>query len=470
MKRIGRRLLNCVFVAGLVTLPALSRGQSPVLLPHFTAVPQSVNYRPSLFPEHKRFFGIPFLSNVNTQWINSSFDYTAAHTLTDTGAFLDLDVLVRDIRPENTLGAETDMELFSFGLGRQNDFFSFNLSHRSTSIFRYTDDFINLLYKGNGPFIGESIDLSANSLQATQFMEIGVGYNRKLNAKWSFGVRVKRLYGMDNVSTDFSQLSVTTDPDDYTLQVNAGASVNSSSPLLDGNSADVTGSFGSLTRYMFNGNNGGWAVNGGVAFMPDDRWTVTLDALDIGQITWKESPTNYRMRKGLYSFSGIGLEQLINDDANSDDYLDSLGNTFNIEETNDRYTTVLNAKVMLTGQYRIAEGTYGILSLRGMTVADEIIPSYTLILRKDLGRRFAVAANFARQYNAVNTVGAGVYLRLGTFNFFVISDNLPGTIFPVDSRIAHLNFGLSFSQLRAIKKAKAKKPEVPERNDGIERY
>lgn len=468
--KIGGILFNRILIAGLVILPMFAGAQSPVLLPHFTAVPQSINYRPSLFPEHKRFFGIPFLSNVNAQWINSSFDYTAAHTLTDTGAFLDLDVLVRDIKPKNTLGVETDIELLSFGFGRQNDFFSFNLSHRSTSIFRYTDDFINLLYQGNGAFIGESLDLSNNSFQATQFMEIGVGYNRKLNEKWSFGVRLKRLYGMDNVSTDFSQLSVTTSPDDYTLQVNADAAVNSSSPLLDGNTNNITGSFGSLTRYMFNGDNGGWAVNGGVAFIPNERCTITLDALDLGQITWKESPTNYRMRKGLYSFSGIGLEQLINDDANSDDYLDSLGNTFNIEETNDRYTTALNAKVMLTGQYRISEGTYGILSLRGMTVADEIIPSFTVMLRKDLGRRFAVAANFARQYNSINTVGAGVYLRLGTFNFFVISDNLPGTFFPLDSRMAHLNFGLSFSQLRAIKKVKVKKTEVPEKKDEIERY
>ena len=468
-----RKLLNIISGAAMVllfSLPSKVVGQGPVLLPHISAIPQSISYRPSLFPEHKRFFGVPFLSNMNVQWSNSSFDYTSAHTLTDTGAFLDLDVLIRDVKAKNTLGAETDIELLSFGFGGQKNFFSFNLSHRSMSLFRYTDDFINLLYEGNGMFIGQSVDLSANTFQAMQCMEIGVGYNRKLNNKWSVGIRLKRLYGMDNVSTDFSKLSVSTAVDDYTLQLNADAAVNSSSPLLDGNTDEVTGSLGAITRYMFNGKNGGWALNGGVAFLPNDRWTVTLDALDFGSITWRDAPVNYRMRQGTYSFQGIGLEQLINDDADSDDYLDSLENTFNIEETNDKFTTSLHGKLMLTGQYRIAEGTYGIVALRGMMVSEELIPSYVIMLRKDLGRRFAIAANYARQYNSINTFGAGIYLRLGSFNFFVLSDNLPGTIFPLDSRVSQVSFGLSFSQLRAIKKVKAKKQEVPEKNDVIERY
>ena len=464
------RIKNQFALLLLVLLSTIAQGQSSTILPFTSAVPQSVVYRPSLFSEHKRFFGIPFLSNTNIQWTNSALNYTGAHTLTDTGAYLDLNVLLRDIKPINTLAVESDIEFLSFGFGGTKDFFSFNMTHRSTTLFRFTDDFINLLYQGNGLYVGESVDLSKNSLQASHFMEIGFGYNRKFNEKWSAGIRVKRLLGIDNVSTDFSQLTATTAPDDYTLLLNSNAVVNTSSVWLNDNDNQPSGSFGSISRYLFSSGNGGWALNAGVSFVPSDRWTVTFDALDFGKITWKNSPANYRLQDGEYTFSGIGLEQLINDNADSDDYLDSLGNTFNVQETNTKYTTQLNGKLMLTGQYRIAEGTYGILALRSMMVAEEMIPSAVLMVRKDLGRRFTIAANYSRQYNSINAIGAGVYLRLGTFNFFVSSDNLPGTIFPLDSRTSQVSFGLSVSQLRAIKKPKQKKQENQENKDVIERY
>ncbi|MEY4595576.1 MAG: hypothetical protein RIQ47_1986, partial [Bacteroidota bacterium] len=130
------RIKNQFALLLLVLLSTIAQGQSSTILPFTSAVPQSVVYRPSLFSEHKRFFGIPFLSNTNIQWTNSALNYTGAHTLTDTGAYLDLNVLLRDIKPINTLAVESDIEFLSFGFGGTKDFFSFNMTHRSTTLFR----------------------------------------------------------------------------------------------------------------------------------------------------------------------------------------------------------------------------------------------------------------------------------------------------------------------------------------------
>jgi hypothetical protein len=182
--------------------------------------------------------------------------------------------------------------------------------------------------------------------------------------------------------------------------------------------------------------------------------SFSFDALDLGSINWNSNPINLKLQNGSYTFSGVGFGQFFGDGGDSSvDYIDSLGHSFPTVETKEAYTTSLPATLILNTQYQLAKHTYASLMLRGLFFQQEFIPSGAVMLRQDLGKHIALDVNYSRQYGNYNAFGAGVDFQLGAFNFFILSDNLLGTIQPLHGKSVHVNMGFSLCFLPKAKKA-----------------
>lgn len=399
----------------------------------------SVIYRPSVFPQNKFFLGVPLISNLNVGFTHDGLDFFGARTQTDSGIVLDMNKLMEGLEKQNTIALEYSMDVLSYGFRIKKSYFSINVSHRVPIIFRYSGDFLKMLYYGNGAYIGQTMDFSKTYLSATNYWEIGVGFNRKITDKLSAGIRVRRLFGLDNISTDINTLKATTSTENFAMQLESDMVINSSSPM------NQPGGFGSLTDfkgYLLTTRNWGMAFNAGVAYQYNDKLLFSMDALDWGDITWRNNTSNNKLVNGTYTFSGVGMGQMFNSSDTSVNYIDSLANSFKSVDTKEQYVTPLPGKLMFCTEYQFAKKLYASLMLRGMFLPNEMIPGGAIMIRKDFGKHLSLDVNYSRQYNSYNSIGAGASLRMGTTNLFVFSDNLPGTIFPTKGKSVHVNFGL----------------------------
>lgn len=464
--RISLYLISASFI-----IAAPSSAQPGFLIPFMPEVGTSIQYRPSVLPTNSYFFSLPVLPVTDTRIVNSGLDYQEAHMVTSSGMYLNLDKLFAKLQPMNTLGVNQQLDVVDIGIKAGKGYFSMNLSHRFDFTFLYTDDFMNLLYKGNGTYIGENVNLSRCGLDASHYWDIGFGYTRKLNDHFTAGFRVKRLIGLDNISTSIQSLTATTMENDYTLQLSSNTVVNTCSPLLGNNgpAADLNGISG-ISDYLMGSGNGGWGANIGLSYQPFEKLVLSFDALDIGKITWKSVPVNYHLDRGVYSFSGVSLNQLLSQDVDSVSYLDSLASSFPTTETNQRYTTTLPSTLMLSTQYSLTASTVATLSFRGTLFQQQFLPSFMMMLHQRIGNFFAVSMNYSYQYNHVSSIGAGAYLRIGVVNLFLLTDNLTGTLYPLSGKTSHINFGILFGS--PVKAKKQRAPKAFEKNppEPQERY
>ena len=434
-------------------------------LPFIPEIPQSLIFRPSAFPQNKLYIGIPFLSNLNVGFVNNGLNYHDAYSKTATGAYIDLAILMNQLNSKNILSLEYNFDIISLGYKLKKSYLSFNMSEKGAALFHYSDNLMNFIYKGNGAYIGQTVNLNSSGFDASNYWEFGLGLTRQVSDKLTAGIRVRRIYGLDNVSSSSTNLEVTTDPTDYTITLASDLVINTSGILNNsGGFKTAFKSSNSTINYLFNTKNGGWAINLGVSYSLSKKWIVSADAIDIGSIHWINIPTNYKLSGGNYSYSGVSLEQLLNQSSTSIDYLDSLKDSFRTEKTKESYSTSLHSKLILSSQYQIAAATYGTFSFRSLFFQNESFPSFSLMIRQKIKKHITIDLNYTRQFTNFSTFGGGLVLQFGGFNFFVLSDNLIGTIDPSGSKLAHLNVGFNLCW------GPTKKSKIFKKDPAIERY
>jgi len=464
-KKIFKRSLKLPALlcgGALILFQSELHAQANTQLPYIPEIAQSIIYRPSIFPKNIYYFGMPFISDVNINLTNDGLNYLEAHSKQNENAYINVPTLLDNLNANNTLALDYSLDLLSFGFRSNKNYFSFNLTERLPILFQYSDDLMNLLYKGNAAFLGQTIDYADCKLDASHFWEIGFGMTRQINKLWSAGVRIKRLYGIENISSKSSKLSAYTDATNYKLQLESDLVINASSPINNPDGYSST----SMQSYLTNTDNGGWAANFGVSFNMNEKWVFSFDALDIGKITWNTAPINSHLDNGIYSFSGVGLDEFLHSTSDTIDFLDSLENSFKPVKTYNSYSTSLASRYILCADHKLGKKTFATLALRGTYFQGEILPSATLLVRHKLGTHISLDLNFARQYDNIYSFGGGLVMQLQTLNFFILSDNLFGTIQPLSGKLTHLNFGLNFCWL----KKGVKSPPKKDKTEDIERY
>jgi hypothetical protein len=291
------------------------------------------------------------------------------------------------------------------------------------------------LFQGNGAFIGQQIDLKRLSFDATHYREYGIGWTRALSKKVTIGGRIKYLYGMENFSSGKSNLSFYTAPDDYSLQLTSGYTVNSS---VSGN--DSTGNGG---NYMFGLKNTGFAFDMGVTYFYTDRWKFNASIVDLGSIRWKSNVKNYVTADGSYSFNGIDINEFMSDSSSMDNMTDSLSNSFEPKETYDPYSTSIPTHVAMNFAYMLDQKMSATALLHATIFRETVQPTFTLGLNRRITNHFSASITYSMINHHINNLGAGMAVNMGAFQFYVISDNWIGTINPLSGNTLNAKFGFN---------------------------
>ncbi len=436
-----------------------SVAQQDLTLYNMFDIGQYTRVNPSQMPVNRYYIGLPALSSNYLLISNSSFNYHDFYKLrSDDSVTIDIDNVVRKLRNNNFLKVNASIDILSFGVKVKRNYFTVNITEHVNFAFLYSKDLINLIDKGNGPFIGQSLDFSKTGFDATHYRDYGIGWTYEVNEKWTTGIRLKYLYGMENYSSSTGDLGFYTASDDYSLEVPTDVIIRTSSP--DNNDEgyeqfDTTDSkvqAKNIKKYLLNRNNKGFGADIGATYSYNDNWKFSLSVVNLGYIKWKEDVKNYKTAAGKYEFSGVDLKNFINDtNANVESVLDSLSDTFNTSEFSDAYTSYLPAHLYLGANYKINDKSFAGGLIHAEFFKKTIQPTVTLSYNLKVGRHLSTSLSYSYMNHNFANIGAGFTVSAGAVQLYTVTDNVIGLVAPLDSRNSHVHFGINLILGRPFK-------------------
>jgi len=468
MKKI---IILCLLLSSSISLLA----QQDLTLYNIPNISQSSRVNPSLAPVNKFYIGLPVISSVYFNLSNSSFKYHDFYTLrADDSVVIDLDNTIKKLRKTNFLKTSFNTDLISFGFKMKKSYFTVNVTEHVNFAFLYSRDLINLIDKGNGPYIGQQLDFKKTGFDATHYRDYSIGWAYEVNEKWRTGIRIKYLYGMENYSTTAGSFGFYTASDDYSLEVPSDIIVHSSSPdnseegyeQFDTSDSGVRSK--NIKQYLFNRNNKGFAADLGASYQHDEKWNFSLSVIDLGYIKWKDDVKNYKTAAGKYEFSGIDLIRFINDtSANLEAVLDSISETFNTSENNESYTSYLPLHVYLGANYRLNDNSFAGGLIHTEFFKKTVQPTVTLSYNLQVGRHLTTSLSYSYMNHTFDNVGLGLAVNVGALQLYTVTDNVIGLIAPLDARNTQIHFGFNLIFGRPFKdkdkdKVRDKKDACPD--------
>jgi hypothetical protein len=279
----------------------------------------------------------------------------------------------------------------------------------------------------------------------------------------TIGAKAKVLFGIGDLSTINSDLTVSTSEDFWNIQSNMR--FNASLPFADvtydedGMIEDVVikeelenPNFSTISKYMLNTNNLGFGVDLGLEYRPIDPLQISLSLVDLGYIKWKDGVQQVDY-KTEYAFIGGEFNPFdLSEDYSFEDYLDSTLSQmadslqgFLQFTPGGAYSKRLNTKLYAGASFYLTPKiNFGLLSrtdfLKGK-VAEQVTASANF----SAGRILNLTLSYSYMNAYFKNIGAGLSINAGPINLYLVSDNALNAIFwPEEARSVNLWFGMNF--------------------------
>jgi len=457
-----KKIIGIVFI--LIFFGLNIKAQNDVSIHLMQIVPQSVYTNPSFCPQAKVYVGFPALSSIYFGLSHSGFAYRdLVKKRSDDSLYLDVDNMLEKMGKRNFLSFNLNYELMGFGFKIKKNYFTFSATEKIITRLAYPKDLYSLMWKGNTQFLDKPADFSGIGVNFMHYREFAIGYNRQIMDNLTLGIRAKALFGLSNVWTEKSNITLSTDPNTYDLTARSHIIINTSLPetVYDNLSGDTAPADFDFADYAFNTSNSGFAFDIGGTYKINDKFTVAASVLDIGKIKWTTGTRNFISNDVSFTFEGIDLNDFFGEKDSTDPdgveiLLDSLGKTFEIKETSNTYSNWLPPMIYLTGMYNLTDKDKIGALLKADIFNGGIHPTVTLSYNKRFLNMFHAVGTYSVMNRSFLNVGFGLALQLTAFQFYVFNDNIYGLFFPTSARNTNIHFGFNF-----LFGYKVKPPEAP---------
>ncbi|NOY38411.1 MAG: hypothetical protein GXO83_12670 [Chlorobi bacterium] len=465
-----RNNLRYFFLSLLLSgfLIAVNGQQSQTL--YFMRLPQSNFMNPALTPACGVYIDFPVIGSTDFTVRNNSLTFSDI-IFPGTGASADslitilhpdynIDDFLAKLNNNNLFSADVNTNLFSLGFRVGKSMIHFNIFEKVETSIGIPGDLLTLLFKGNESFVGNQANLNPLSFDLSWYRSYGLGISQEVFPGFRVGFRGHLLAGMANVSLKNSDLSLNVDETDFSHKLGADLSLNISGPVTfvkdsAGNIQDVRIQDGIdqpsfFVPYLLSFKNPGFAGDFGVEYTFMDKIKLSASIVDLGFIYWQRDVSNL-VSKGEFTFNGIDASPAFNvNDTNTIDdvvnsLLDSLQQIFTPVEQSTAYFTSLNPKIYVGGSYSFAEHfSLGILS-RTEIANKKLLQSFTFSANAGLGRFLTTSISYTLANNSYKNIGAGLSLRGGPFQLYVLTDYGLGALYPDETKALNVWFGLNFT-------------------------
>lgn len=455
-------------IALLIT--CLSFSQNKQILYGFNDIPQSLLQNPGARVSNDWYVGIPLLSHIHVNF--GSSELTVYDLFADDNRdFNDkLRQAVFSMKPNDFFTFNQQLEIFSGGFAygdsfQKNKYISFGFYEELDFIGYFPQDYAILaldgnLNKTNRLFRADHLNFSAELISV-----LHVGFNKKVNEKFTYGFRGKIYSSIANVNSVNNKGSFVTVPGEDNLlrhifELDGGVRTSGLASLLDEDSSEDDVS--ALRKSILFGGNLGLGLDVGFTYQMNDQWYFDASLIDVGFISHKKDVENYEI-KGDYVYEGI--DPLFPDasgrSANSywSEIEDEFEDLFTADTTTTKYTTMRPIKLNASLNYafgkkeieecncvnedsgylnRVGAQLYAIARPKGPQVA------FTAYYYRRLFKGLEAKATYTLDSYSFNNIGLGVSANLGGLNIYAMADNFLNFKNIYDAQSVSLQLGINY--------------------------
>jgi hypothetical protein len=418
----------CILVVLLFSSSVLF-AQRDLTIHFLNKINQSNYSNPAFIPENNFSIGLPFISAISGDFSNSGFKLRdVLERGSDDSIHLssNLKNLINNVlEPRNYLTADLSTDLLAAKFKIKGLYFGINVTEHFSFHLDYPQDFAKLFLLGNGAFVDSKTDAEIGvKMNNMHYREYGLSGALKVK-KFTFGARLKLLTGFSDISTEKSDISIHTDPNDYSITTKADVLINTTMPegiTIDPDSGFKVAGF-SPSKYAFNFKNKGFGADLGATFELNSKITFNASIVDLGFIKWTSNVSNYQSSVNPAPFSGVPISAFSNGTA----FVDTLKKRFGMVQTHNTYTTTLTPKVYLSGTFKITD-------------KDKV---GVLIYSEYYNRTHTGGLTYSIFNNNFINIGLGTGFKMGPVQIYTVQDNILGFILPKSSNNINFRFGMN---------------------------
>jgi hypothetical protein len=461
------KLTKILFVIGCLGFVSAA-AQPDFTLPSLRRTYQSTYVNPAFMPKYKYSIGLPVVSNFYINQTRRGFTLKdVTESITDSG-IVDLNTFYNKIEGDAiavSTTVNTDIFHLSFPIGKFQ--IGFNSTLKAQTNQAISKDFIGFMTSGNSYFKGQTLDFKAFEISSFNYLENGLSVARKFG-KLSLGVRVKYLQGIAVVQTQDLRFGIYTpesplDP----LVVKSGGTINTAGLPLFTDSVEGMESSESTSlkdfdaAYLYSASNRGFAFDFGFTYEVLPFLTVHGSVVDLGGITWRGTPYNYKLQNSDVQFDGLNDAQLKSGEAQqafTDSLLDVLGKP---TVSTNSFTTKLNARYTAGADINVTKRDVVGFLFQGQQTINAFLPAYTFSYTHRFGRGWEISSNYSIYNKQYANIGVGTAMKFGPVQWYIMTDDIMLFISPDTRNNLYFRTGINlvFGDVGRIaaKEEKAKK-------------
>jgi hypothetical protein len=453
--------MNRIFSILLMLFTVVLTSQNKQILYGFDNIPQTLLLNPGAKTNYKYHVGVPLLSGISVQANMSGF--TIADLFRDDNVDFNtkLDNVLNQLDNNDYIALNTQVEFINAGYQMNDkDYLSVGFYTEVDAFSTIPRDFLELLRDGNAPNLNRSFLFSRFSTKADVLGVLHAGISRKINERFTAGVRLKIYSGSLNVLTNDNQGSFTT-----RLGTNGIYEHTLSGLDLAGYSSGFYGSdnefdieVSDVLSKTFLGPNLGLGIDIGFTYQMDEQTEFSASLLDIGFINYSDQLRNGAVT-GDYVFSGIEFQY----DGSNPNYWQDLND--DISASVPRSENKESYSVMRPMKFNAALHHYFGKSRREESCSDISYHSYydnavgaqLYSVIRPIGPQFAFTGFYQRKFSeklssrvtytvddfSYTNFGIGISAHIWKVNLYGAVDNIFNLSDIADANSASVQFGIN---------------------------
>lgn len=421
----------------------ISQAQDQLMLYNFIGLPQSTEVNLSALPNNRWHVGLPVLSAFRGSIYNSGFTYNQLFVRgADDSVRFNLGNAAQAMEDKNQLLLQMNTDWISFGLRTKRSYIYASITEHVNAQLAYPRGLASLIWNGNAMNMGQPQELGMQ-LNATHYRSMNLYYARQITPDLTIGVRVRRLYGMENISMRQGSVTLATDPQTFDLKGSSNIDIQASG--LD--KVDV--SRANILNYLLKKGNNGWGLDLGASYRLKNRWLFSASIVDLGYIRWVDQTHRFASRNSSasYTFSGLPLSQVIGDSTTINKAfnatLDSLKQSFGLAESRGTYRTVLSPQIFLSTRFMFNDFHFLSLTMQGRDDYGLKTGAVSLGYNVPLTASLDIGANYSIGSRSKHNIGVGLISYGANNSFYIMTDNLLGAIRYGSAKNINFRIGLN---------------------------
>lgn len=457
----------------LMLVSRIGYAQNKQILYGFTDTPQALLLNPGGNINNKGYFGIPLVSHIHFNAGSSKvsvFDFFANDGRNFNLKFREtVNTLTANDFTTITQQLEIISGGFAFGPSYQkNEYISFGLYQEFDFISYFPKDYVVLALEGNQSNIGRPFKLDHLNLNVDVLTVLHLGYNKKVNEKFTFGVRGKIYSSVFNINSTNNRGAFTTvegENNTYNHIFNLDLALRSSgvANLFSDENDDFSEDIKTIRKRLLFGENLGLGLDVGFTKQINKQLYWDASVLDLGFIRHSKNIENYEL-KDEFTFEGVDpLFPESQDNESADDFWSEIEeefeDLFEIDTTQTKYTVWRPVKLNTSLNYAFGKKKLkncDCLAAKGDYL--NRIGAQLFMVKRPKGIQSALTAYYYRRvFNGLSikgtytidsytysNVGFGISANLWGLNMYAMADNLLSYQNVFDSQHVSLQLGLNY--------------------------